>query len=72
MVFQFIVGHKKGFTMKNSNKIITSGFLFVGGAVLMLVTEFGKTVPIFGLVCSLVGVGMLLYFTFSKDGSGKY
>ncbi len=58
--------------MKNSNKITTSGFLFVGGTVLMLVTEFGKAVPIFGMVCALVGAGMLLYFAFSKDGNGKY
>lgn len=58
--------------MKTSNTINTSGFLFIGGAVLMLVTEFGKPVQIFGLVCALVGVGMLLYYTFSKDGNGKY
>ena len=58
--------------MKNSNIINTSGFLFVGGAVLMLVTKFGEAVPIFGLICSMIGVGMLLYYTFSKDGNGKY
>lgn len=58
--------------MKSSNVIISSGFLFVGGAILMLVTEFGKTVQIFGIVCAIIGVGMLLFFVFSKDGNGKY
>lgn len=51
--------------MKN---LIAGGFLFVGGAVLMLVSEFGQWVPIFGMVCAIVGVGMLLFFVFSKDG----
>lgn len=51
--------------MKN---LIAGGFLFVGGAVLMLVSEFGKWVPIFGLVSAVIGVGMLLFFVFSKDG----
>lgn len=55
--------------MKN---LAAGGFLFVGGAILMLVTEFGKAVPIFGMVCVLIGVGMLLYHTFSKDGNGKH
>lgn len=51
--------------MKNLN---AGGFLFVGGAILMLVTEFGEWVPIFGLICAMIGVGMLLYYVFSKDG----
>lgn len=38
----------------------------------MLVTEFGKAMQIFGMVCVLIGVGMLLYYAFSKDGNGKY
>ena len=38
----------------------------------MLVTEFGKPVQIFGMACALVGVGMLLYYVFSKNGNGKY
>lgn len=58
--------------LNNSNNINTSGFLFIGGAVLMLVTEFGKAMQIFGMVCVLIGVGMLLYYAFSKDGNGKY
>ena len=51
--------------MKNLN---AAGFLFIGGAILMLVTEFGKAVQIFGLVCSAIGVGLLLYYVFSKNG----
>lgn len=50
--------------MKN---LIAGGFLFIGGAILMLVTEFDWA-PVAGLVCALVGVGMLVYFVFSKDG----
>lgn len=50
--------------MKN---LIAGGFLFVGGAVLMLVTAF-EWAPIAGLLCALIGVGMLGYYVFSKDG----
>lgn len=51
--------------MKN---LAAGGFLFVGGAILMLVTEFGKAVPVFGMACALIGVGMLIFYVFSKDG----
>lgn len=54
-----------GVNMKN---LLAGGFLFVGGAILMTVSEFGKIVPILGAACAVVGVGMLIYFVFSKDG----
>lgn len=50
--------------MKN---LIAGGFLFIGGTILMLVTKFDWA-PVAGLVCALIGVGMLLYYVFSKDG----
>lgn len=52
----------------NLKNLIAGGFLFVGGAILMNVSAFGKTVPIAGAVCAVIGVGMLLYFVFSKNG----
>ena len=51
--------------MKN---LIASGFLFVGGAILMTVTTFGKVVPFLGGICALIGVGMLIYYVFSSNG----
>jgi len=47
--------------MKN---LIASGFLFVGGAIIMNVDQFGKIVPILGGICAVLGVGMLLYYLF--------
>lgn len=52
----------------NMKNLIAGGFLFIGGAILMLVTEFGKSVPIVGMACAVVGVGMLIFYVFSKDG----
>lgn len=40
--------------MKN---LIAAGFLFVGGAILMTVTEMGRIVPFLGAVCALIGAG---------------
>ena len=51
--------------MKN---LIAGGFLFVGGAILMLAGEYANWVPIAGSIIALVGLGMLIYFLFSKDG----
>lgn len=51
--------------MKN---LIAGGFLFVGGAILMTVSEFGKAIPITGMVCAIIGLGMLIYFVFSNNG----
>ena len=56
---------EKGSGIQN---LLAAGFLFVGGAIMMLVTEFGEAMPIFGLVCNLIGVGLLLYVVFSKNG----
>ena len=56
---------ERGFLMKN---LQAGGFLFIGGAIIMTVTQFGKVVPIIGGVCALLGVGMLLYYLFSQDG----
>ncbi len=33
----------------------------------MLVTKSGDWVPLFGLMCAMVGVGLLLYVVCSKD-----
>ena len=51
--------------MKN---LQAGGFLFVGGAIIMTVTQFGQVIPILGGVCELLGVGMLLYYLFSQEG----
>lgn len=51
--------------MKN---LLASGFLFVGGSILMTVTEMGKIVPLLGSACSIIGVGLLVFFVFSNDG----
>ncbi|WP_164848120.1 hypothetical protein [Lacticaseibacillus hulanensis] len=51
--------------MKN---LQAGGFLFVGGAIIMMVTQFGKVVPIVGGVCAVLGAGMLVYYLFSQDG----
>ncbi len=51
--------------MKN---LLAGGFLFVGGAILMTVNTFGNIIPFFGGACALVGVGMLVYYVFSKNG----
>jgi len=52
---------ERGKIMKN---LIASGFLFVGGAIIMNVDQFGKIVPILGGICAVLGVGMLLYYLF--------
>lgn len=36
-------------------------------AIFMNVSGFGKAIPIVGAVCA-VGIGILLYFVFSKNG----
>lgn len=51
--------------MKN---LIAGGFLFVGGGILMNTDNFGNVIPFLGVVCALIGVGMLIYFVFSDDG----
>jgi len=51
--------------------LIASGFLFVGGAIIMNVSQFGKIVPIMGGVCALLGVGLLLYHLFSEKSWEK-
>lgn len=51
--------------MKN---LQAGGFLFIGGAIIMTTTQFGRIVPILGAVCALVGVGSLLYYLFSDNG----
>jgi CHASE2 domain-containing sensor protein len=51
-----------------AKNLFASGFLFVGGAILMLAGEFAAWVPIAGSICALIGIGMLIYFVFSKDG----
>jgi high-affinity Fe2+/Pb2+ permease len=48
--------------------LIAAGFLFVGGAILMTVTEMGRIVPFLGAACALIGAGLLLYFVFSNNG----
>lgn len=50
--------------MKN---LQAGGFLFIGGAILMT-SEYANWVPIVGSICALLGVGMLIYYLFSKDG----
>ena len=52
----------------NIKNLHAGGFLFVGGAIIMTVTQFGKVVPILGGVCTLLGAGMLIYYLFSEDG----
>src|SRR5699024_8729436 len=52
--------------MKN---LLAGGFLFVGGAVLL--TADGAVSPVIsgaGGVCTMLGVGILLYFLFSNNG----
>ncbi len=52
--------------MKN---LLAGGFLFVGGAVLL--TADGTVAPVIsgaGGVCTMLGVGILLYFLFSSNG----
>lgn len=51
--------------MKN---LQAGGFLFLGGAIIMTTTQFGKVVPMIGAACALLGVGMLIYYLFSNDG----
>lgn len=49
--------------------LLAAGFMFVGGAILMLVGEYAKWVPIIGSIIALIGLGMLIYYLFSKDGN---
>lgn len=51
--------------MKN---LLAGGFLFIGGAILMLAGEYAYWVPIVGSIIALIGLGMLLYFLFSNNG----
>ncbi|WP_225047302.1 hypothetical protein [Lacticaseibacillus kribbianus] len=51
--------------MKN---LQAGGFLFIGGAIIMTTTQFGKVVPVLGAVCAVLGVGMLIYYLFSDNG----
>lgn len=51
--------------MKN---LLAAVFLFVGGAILMTVTEMGKIVPFLGAASALVGAGLLVFFVFSDNG----
>lgn len=51
--------------MKN---LLAAGFLFVGGAILMTVSELGKIVPFLGAACAMIGAGMLIYVVFSNNG----
>lgn len=52
--------------MKN---LLAAGFMFVGGAILMLAGEYAKWIPIVGNIIALIGLGMLVYYLFSKDGN---
>lgn len=56
---------------KIMTNLIASGFLFVGGAIIMNVSQFGKIVPIMGGVCALLGVGLLLYHLFAEKSWEK-
>jgi len=47
--------------------VLASGFLFVGGAIMMTVVHFGTVVPILGAVCTAIGAGWLLYQLFLED-----
>lgn len=51
--------------MKN---LLAAGFLFVGGAILMTVSELGQIVLFLGAACALIGAGMLIYDVFSNNG----
>ena len=51
----------------NIKNLQAGGFLFIGGAILMN-SEFANWVPVVGSICALIGVGMLIYYLFSKDG----
>lgn len=48
--------------------LLAGGFLFVGGAILMLANEYSNWVPVVGSIIALIGLGMLIYFLFSKNG----
>ncbi|WP_251844513.1 hypothetical protein [Enterococcus durans] len=52
--------------MKN---LLAAGFMFVGGVILMLAEEYANWVPIAGSIIALIGLGMLIYYLFSKDGT---
>ena len=45
--------------------LLAAGFMFVGGAILMLAGEYAKWVPIIGSIIALIGLGMLIYYLFS-------
>lgn len=52
-----------------TKNLLAGGFLFVGGAVLL--TADGAVSPVIsgaGGVCTMLGVGILLYFLFSNNG----
>ena len=49
--------------------VLAACFMFVGGAILMLAGEYAKWVPIIGSIIALIGLGMLIYYLFSKDGN---
>lgn len=46
--------------------LLAAGFMFVGGAILMLAGEYAKWVPIIGSIIALIGLGMLIYYLFVK------
>ncbi len=50
--------------MKNLH---AGGFLFIGGTILMN-NQLNNWAPVVGSICALLGVGMLIYYLFSKDG----
>ena len=52
----------------NKKNLLAAGFLFVGGAILMTVSELGQIVPFLGAACALIGAGMLIYVVFSNNG----
>lgn len=51
--------------MKN---LVASGFLFVGGAVMMLAEDFAHWAPVVGSIFALAGGGMLVFYLLSEEG----
>jgi len=50
--------------------VLASGFLFVGGAIMLTVSRF-SFVPIIGGACAAIGAGWLLYELFIEEADKK-
>ena len=70
-IIYYSIDKQQEWRLTKMKNLLAAGFMFVGGAILMLAEEYANWVPIAGSIIALIGLGMLIYYLFSKDGTYK-